>query len=552
MIARYPQAREWRDKLRATAEQYLTEPPVEHVLIGPRLLTQSRRAMNRIYALALMYRLDGDKRFADRARTEMLTACAFKDWNPSHFLDVAEMTHAMAIGYDWLYDTLNRDDRKTIRTAIVNLGLREGEKVYRAKGWWTTSAFNWNQVCNGGMTIGALAVADEEPDLAAYIVSQAVKNVPMAMASYAPDGGWAEGPGYWTYATDYNVYMLAALESALGTDFGLSKAAGFKESGLFRLHFAGPTGRTFNFADAGDKAGGTPILMWMARRYHQPLDAWIERHSANGSNALDVLWYAPEGKGPVDDKEPLDAYYKGIQAAFFLTAWDDPNATFVGFKGGDNAANHSHLDLGTFVVDADGVRWAVELGSDDYNLPGYFGKQRFTYYRLKTEGQNTILLDGANQAEKAKAPIIAFSSTPQRAFAVADLSAGYAKQATTVKRGIALLRRRDVLIQDELTAPRPLEYVWMMHTEAEVSVSGATATLKRSGKTLTARILSPANARFEVGVTTQGSKENPNKGITKLLVRLPDKTSSARVVVLLSPGAGEPGSPDVKPLAEWK
>ena len=31
----------------------------------------------------------------------MLTAARFEDWNPSHFLDVAEMTFALAIGYDW-------------------------------------------------------------------------------------------------------------------------------------------------------------------------------------------------------------------------------------------------------------------------------------------------------------------------------------------------------------------------------------------------------------------------------------------------------------------
>ena len=32
---------------------------------------------------------------------------------------------------------------------------------------------------------------------------------------YGPDGAWAEGPGYWRYATQYNVVFLAALETAL-------------------------------------------------------------------------------------------------------------------------------------------------------------------------------------------------------------------------------------------------------------------------------------------------------------------------------------------------
>ncbi len=78
------------------------------------------------------------------------------------------------------------------------------------------SVHNWNQVCNGGLTIGALAIGDEEPELCGKILHHALTSVQLAMRSYAPDGGWGEGPGYWGYATSYNVTMLACLESAAG------------------------------------------------------------------------------------------------------------------------------------------------------------------------------------------------------------------------------------------------------------------------------------------------------------------------------------------------
>ena len=122
---------------------------------------------------------------------------------------------------------------------------------------------------------------------------------------------------------------------------------------------------------------------------------------------------------------PLDAFFRGIDVAFFRSAWEDPQALYVGFKGGNNKANHSHLDLGTFVLDAYGYRWVVDLGSDNYNLPAYFGKQRWTYYRLKTAGHNTLVINGVNQATSARAPIIAFHATSALAFAVADLTAAY-------------------------------------------------------------------------------------------------------------------------------
>src|SRR5262249_32177237 len=124
MIASEPLARAWYAALHRQAEKILDEPPVEYKLIGPRLLAQSRRCLERIYTLGLLYRLDGDQRFAERAKQELFAAAAFKDWNPAHFLDVAEMTHAFGIGYDWLFDTLSATERTTIRTAIIAKGLQ--------------------------------------------------------------------------------------------------------------------------------------------------------------------------------------------------------------------------------------------------------------------------------------------------------------------------------------------------------------------------------------------------------------------------------------------
>ena len=107
--------------------------------------------------MALAFRLSGEQKFAQGAIREMLVAASFRDWNPRHFLDTAEMTTALAIGYDWLYDDIPPADRQTIRQAMVEMGLEEGMKVYRSKGWWSVGDNNWNQVCNGGMILGALA-----------------------------------------------------------------------------------------------------------------------------------------------------------------------------------------------------------------------------------------------------------------------------------------------------------------------------------------------------------------------------------------------------------
>ncbi len=551
LIAEEPRAAELYQQIKRNADRYLTADTVQYRIIGPRLLSESRKCLEHVYTLATAYRLEGDRRYLERAVKEMLTAASFKDWNPSHFLDTAEMTHALAIGYDWLYKDLSQQQRETIRQAIVEKGLREAEKVYRKQQWWSRTRHNWNQVCNGGITIGALAVADQERELAAYIVHQAVQSVQLAMREFAPDGACVEGPGYWNYATSYNVYMLAALESALGTDFGLSGFPGFSVTGDFRIHSVGPTKQTFNFADASSGAGRAAQMFWLARKFNQPLYAWHEREYIGGVSALHLWWYDGRGQPPSKAGFATDRWFRRADVVFLRSAWDDPQAVFVGFKGGDNKVNHSHLELGTFVLDALGERWAVDLGADNYNMPAYFGNKRWTYYRLATIGQNTIVIDGQNQDPKAVAPVVAFSSQPQRAHAVVDLSAAYAKQVAKAQRGAALLERKHVLVQDELEGISGKELWWQMHTQAKIELKGNQAVLSQGKQQLWATVLEPAGAGFAIESAAAPPPQNPNTGVQKLVVKLPVAPGPVRLAVLLSPNKPPENLPTVEPLSKW-
>jgi hypothetical protein len=550
-LATDPLLKGWYARLQREAERMLGQPPVERTLIGPRLLDKSRTALRRVSTLAGLYRLDGDRRKAERACAEMLAVAAFPDWNPAHFLDVAEMTNALAVGYDWLHGFLGPDDRAAIRRAIVEKGLEPGLKVYASGKGWPTYVHNWNQVCNGGLTAGALAVADEEPEIARRVVDHARVSIALAMKSFAPDGGWAEGPGYWNYATRYNVNFLNAVETALGTDFGLSRSAGFPETGTFRVQSVGPIARTFNYADASDGAGTAAQMLWLAKTFRRPDYARHEVETAGDRiEIFHLLWAAGQALPPSASPRPYDSVYRGIDVAFFRSGWDDPQALFVGFKGGDNKANHSHLDLGTFVLDALGQRWAADLGGDDYNLPGYFGKQRWTYYRLRTEGHNTLTLDGENQNPKARAPVVAYFTSPGRAFAVADLTEAYAPRVRRALRGVALLDRRRVVVQDEVeAADSPVELVWNFHTRARVETVGARALLSIGPSRLEARILSPEHARFEVVSANPAPPQAQQPDVTNLVVRLP-RTRKVRLAVELSP-AGPPATPGTEPLDRW-
>jgi hypothetical protein len=562
----------------ATAE--LKTTPITHELIGPRLLDKSRTCIGRVLTCAMAYRLTGDTRFSDRAKHELATAAAFDDWNPSHFLDIAEMSFAFAIGYDWLYDVLTPAERETIKRALMEKSLVFVGPAYAPGGptdkrvWFVTAHHNWNQVCNGGFLAAGLALADEEPGLAKQIIAGARKSLPLAMAAYQPDGAYPEGPGYWGYGTGYNVLAIAMLESTVGTDLDLSKAPAFDRTVLYRLHVQSPMGQAFNYADGGAGLGAQAEYTWLAHRFHQPialahcralLQEHIERRLRNTETdrffALHAVWFPTAGTpAATDEAAPLDIRFRGpAELAIFRSAWGDPRALFVGFKAGRNDVNHAHLDLGSFVLDADGVRWSQDIGPDNYNLPGYFGALRWSYYRLNNRGHSTITPGDALQDPKAAAPITAFVSSPSRAFAVADLSNAYPRASRHLLRGIALLDRSRVLVQDEIAGGKsPTPIAWRMITAAKIKIDDARkATLTLNGRKLRAEIIAPATAKFRIeSAKPPTSAENQNRDISVLLAEVEAVADDVQLAVLLTPEgdhwpAVQPPL-EITPVSAWK
>lgn len=573
--------RAWYDKLKGQADRLLTQAPSRYEIPdGLRLLATSRQVLSRVSTLGLLYQLDRNPAYAERAWKELEAAANFPDWNPTHFLDVAEMTHAFALGYDWLYDALTPEQRAVVRGAIVQKGLMQGIRVYRglkegadSRWFWTTAKINWNLVVNGGLGMGALAVGDEAPQVAEEVLYSGLESMRYALPEYKPDGSWSEGAGYWAFATRYLVAYLAASQTALGTDQGILGAyPGLAKTGDFGVGLNGPS-QTFNYGDTGPGLVYDASLFWLARTFNKPVWAAYEQRNPSPT-AQDFLWYTPVTASLAG--APLDNFFEDADVATLRSAWDNVNAVFAGFKAGGNADGHNDLDLGSFVFDALGIRWAEDLGQENYNLPGYFdyspGGARWTYYRKRAEGQNTLVINpgaGPDQNPVARAEIVARGSSPQSAFVVADLSAAYDAQATSVRRGLALLdERRMLLLQDEIQTKAPAEVNWFMHTAANIEVldGGRSALLSRgSAKRLWVTVLAgPGDALFSaMPAAPLPTSPNPagqtvNTGIQKLALKMGNVGSTTLSVLFVPLQAGEPvptAAPQglrVTSLSEWQ
>ncbi len=178
---------------------------------------------------------------------------------------MGEAAFTAGIGLDWLYADLTPAERDQLTRAIVANALRPSLKVTEGKGAWVDAVSNWNQVCHGGLTVAALAIAEREPELARTIVTRAIRNLPRAGIGYAPDGVYPEGPSYWIYGTSFHILLVEALRSALGDTSGLDRLPGFLESAEFNNQMVGPTGEDFNFSDYHTENLNEPIMLWFAR-----------------------------------------------------------------------------------------------------------------------------------------------------------------------------------------------------------------------------------------------------------------------------------------------
>jgi autotransporter-associated beta strand protein len=590
------QPKTWAQGAIDSADAILPEPPVAYTKDDDgKILAISQLVKDRIQKLGLAWWLTGDNQYAERAWTELNTVAdntIFPDWNPAHFLDTAEMTYSVGLGYDWFYNYWTQTRRDTIRTALVNKGLLAGISQYTSnKSWTQPTNNNWNPVCNGGLAIGALAVGTESEATVEDVLNRAFNSLRPVMAHYtADDGAWYEGPGYWAYAFEYNSRMMAGLESALGCDFGLSTTRNLSESGFFAMAATGPFGQPYGFADVGAPVSvNEDGLHWLARRYNQPLPGWWE--NTHGGGVIDALWWNDYPVSPAAAALPPDFAFRGETGTAFnpqevvtlRTKWSDSRATYVGMKAGQVGASHGDLDQGSFLLDALGKRWFHELGRDNYGLPGYFtvntvagaGNDRWDYYRTRAEGQNTIILDpgfGPELALNAVAPLIAFQSEPcgSRSIAIYDLTPAHSNVSgvTRVWRGIQLMGKRDqVLVQDEIVSTSGKTLWWFAHysnpaTAVSIDPTGTEATLTQGAERLWCKIVS-GDGTFQIRDATPlpsspnpqtDPQQNPNTGYKKLAINLSGVTNTTLAVwmVPLETGENPPTTlPAITPLSSW-
>lgn len=505
------------------ANKCLNEEPCERIKTGKRLLGISRKVLERVCFCSYMYLISSNEVYAERAEKEMLAAASFSDWNPSHFLDVGEMTVALSIGYDWLYDWLSEDSRAKIEEAILNKGLNAAT----TKMWWYRAKNNWNQVCNGGMIMGALAILDKHPEVAKMHIQRSLKSNPKAQECYAPDGVYPEGYGYWQYGTSFEVLLIESLRTALGDSFGLEKAPGFLESAKFINYMSTPTGQWFNFSDNGNSRNSIiPWLYWFALETGDMSLVWRDHtilsksEKTRGIDRLGPITLLFAARCDTSKIKPLEQNFwvgNGVQPVFvYRSGFNSKYDTYLAAKGGSASLSHAHMDSGSFIYEWGGVCWASDLGSQNYHSLESKGlgiwksdqnSDRWRVYRLNNYPHNTLTVNGELHRFDGNATMVEVYNNPNKHGAKFDMSS-ILGELSTAYRTIYADKNHNVICIDEIQAGNAVCNVcWNMSTRAKASIiNDRTISLKQGHKEVIVRAVSPSKAKAYIKSNDSGTE----------------------------------------------
>ena len=497
-----------------------------------RILDVSRDALLRIFTCAYAYRMTGEERYLTHAEKDINDVCSFSNWNASrHFLDVGEMATAVALGYDWLYNDLSATTRTKAEQALRNYAFKPANE-----GTWNLDFYaatnNWNQVCNGGLVCAALAIYETCADEAQAIILKSLEsNVAPLEEMYSPDGSYPEGYSYWCYGTLYETLMLAAMESATGSDNKLSQTPGFAATAKYMLYMTALNNSCFNYSDCAASAVPALASWYFADKFNDTSLLYAElrmlaagKYANSSENRLLPMIMAFANRMTLTDVQaPSDKIWSGkglCPVVLVHTGWKwDATDKYLGIKGGQANSSHGHMDAGSFVYDAEGVRWSMDFGLQSYttleNQMGALGgnlwdmnqsSMRWQVFRLNNRHHSTLTINDTDHLVTGAATLVEVINTPTESGGSFDLTPVFEKEAATVERTVKIVNDCDLKVIDRIKALATKSAIvrWTMVTPAVPTVENNRIVLRNGSHTMYLK------TQGDIRVTYKSWSTNPN------------------------------------------
>ncbi len=405
------------------------------------------KRQDRANVLALAECFENQGRFLPGIEEAIASICGEKTWvYPAHDgslrnfkgeiieidLNSSCISWNLATAAYWLGDKLSPNVRKRIAdelerrtfgpfTSLITTG--------KPPMWWLTSKMNWNSVCLAGV-MGAALTSIESHQRRAFFAASAEKYVDYFLEGFTPDGYCSEGIGYWNYGFGHFVMLAETIKQATGGKVDLLAAERIRPIALFGRRMEILPGVYPAFADA--HVGEKPDLVLMAFLDRRLGLGWKESEKSSAGSDLTARIYlfklgifefqnvisslalgervrvrgdannkpsppAPLAKGEGSPSEmPLRDWFSDAGILICRPKPGSVHALGAALKGGHNAENHNHNDVGSFVVALGSGTPLLDPGSEVYTART-FGPNRYQSNVLNSFGHPVPRVAGTLQ-----------------------------------------------------------------------------------------------------------------------------------------------------------
>jgi hypothetical protein len=515
-------------------------------------------AMN---TLALAWLLSGDERYGLAAKRILLEIerwgiegpmSVLSEFGDEPGLSMARFGHR---AYDWLYPLLDASERERVREMTAGRARQVLRRLRRAD-YLATPAESHNGRLIAYLTEYAVVLKGEAQDAAEWLDYSL-----RALLTFYPhwgdsDGGWAEGV---SYALSYNTLYLPAIEALrTATGFDLYRKPFFNRVRRFFLYCASPIGEQRPFGDGSDRPASGPagavLMAHHGRRLKDPACVWWAQQAgglAEGVSDALVAVLTEDNVPPRPPSElPSAAVFRGIGWAALHSALDRPEQdTFFLFKSSPyGSVSHSHADQNSFAILKGGRALAIPSG---YYGPAY-GMPHHAEWTRQTKANNCVLVNGEGQivrSARARGRIAAFRHQQALTYVCGDAAEAYGGRLKRFLRHVLFLRPGVILLLDELEAPAPARYQWLLHAleKMECDEKAATVIARRRGASLEVRLACAQGLAFHLtdqfdtpynaGNPPEYHEERPNQWHFRAETREPvAATRIAALMIVRGPG----------------
>ena len=485
---------------------------------------------NGMVPLALMYLLTGERQYGEKAKAILLGAA---DWDPEGISSVMAphgdevglgLARSAAQTYDWIYDLLSPAEREKVSSMLVARADQMLRRLLK-RDYISYPSESHNGRLPGYLVEHAIAMA-EHPRAQVWM-DYAMRTFMTSFPHWAgKDGGWAEGI---PYALSYNTIYLVPFESLRhATGFDLWRRPFYRKVRYFFLYNTSPRGDICPFGDTEDApARGRAsslrsFMLFHANLYDDPTVRWWAdlMQTKDGSIAPAsglaglILPDVVKPQRPVSIAN--DAVFFGVGwAALHSDVLNPDEDLMVMFKSSPyGGVSHSHADQNSFAIMKGGKALAIPAGA---RYPTHGSPFHRRYVQL-TMAHNAILVDGRGQINRDSnrgGELTDFKTSPNMGYVCGDGRNCFGDRLRRNRRHVLLIRPSIVLVVDDLAAPKPAEFQWLLHAHDrfELDEKGQTIVSRKDTEAMTVHLFT--SDAFSLDQTNEWPMD-PKEGYAKV------------------------------------